>query len=620
MSAITGIFNRDYHSVSFEQINKMNNVLSHRGPDGSNIWFKGPVAFGHQMLHTTPESLNEELPFEDPDSGLIITADARIDNRSELAPLLGLKDIKTVSDSIFILKSFNKWGEKCTENLLGDFAFVIYDPRKEQLFCARDHMGVKPFYYFLSEDLFVFSTEMKAIFAIDGVPSSLNKLKVALYLSDIRDVDLTFYDAIDSLKPAHFMKINFNQTKIEKYWYLNHNSELIMDNDMDYINAFKAIFREAIKCRMRSAFPIGFELSGGLDSSSIVAMAKKINDEKNLFNPLNTYSYIFDKFPQCDESYFIEKLLKINEFQSYFIEGSNINPLENIDNILWHLEQPVFTPFSSMHWHLYRKMNQKGMRVHISGNGGDEILTHGQFYLKDLLTSLNFTKFIKEFNYSLKNTNLSILNYFKRNVFFPMIPEHIKKQIRPLTQKLSNKPHLLNDDFSTKINFSNFLEENYYKPLIQANTAKKYHYYLINLGGTQYVLETIDKGTSAFQIEPRYPFYDKRLIEFCYAIPSDLKYRYGLSRYILRAAMEKILPPEIQYRKDKSFFQPIYQKNLLLFEKNLLKTIINDNTILKDYLNYEDVYKLCENYKNNSIHIWLITLLTIWFKKNNIDY
>ena len=142
MSGITGIFRRDGQDVDQADINNMNDKISHRGPDGSRIWCEGQVAFGHQMLHTTPESLQEILPFEDKESGLVITADARIDNRKSLSLKLGIEDNKYVSDSYFILKAYEKWGEKCPEKLLGDFTFAIWDENRETLFCARDHMGV----------------------------------------------------------------------------------------------------------------------------------------------------------------------------------------------------------------------------------------------------------------------------------------------------------------------------------------------------------------------------------------------------------------------------------------------------------------------------------------------
>ena len=163
MSGITGLFYRDGRSVSRKQIEDMNSHLSHRGPDGSSFWTGESIAMGHQMMFTTPESLYENLPFHDTENGLVITSDARIDNREELSFLLEMENKANISDSYYILKAYQKWGKSCPEKLLGDFSFAIWDNDRESLFCARDHMGIKPFYYYLSDEVFFFATEIKAL-------------------------------------------------------------------------------------------------------------------------------------------------------------------------------------------------------------------------------------------------------------------------------------------------------------------------------------------------------------------------------------------------------------------------------------------------------------------------
>ena len=180
MSAITGIFYRNGRDVNLDQINKMNDSLSYRGNDGSGVCLDGSVALGHQMLHTTKESILEKLPFKDENSGIIITADARIDNRDELASTLKLENNSKVPDSLFILKAYQKWGEQCPEKLLGDFAFVIWDNQK--IFCARDHIGVKPFYYYLSNNAFFFASEIKALLTNPEIKYQINKTKDSIFL------------------------------------------------------------------------------------------------------------------------------------------------------------------------------------------------------------------------------------------------------------------------------------------------------------------------------------------------------------------------------------------------------------------------------------------------------
>jgi len=163
------------------------------------------------------------------------------------------------------------------------------------LFCARDHMGIKPFYYYIDDDIFVFGTEIKALFGVPSVPYELNKLKVAFYLMDIDDNKSTFYENIFSCSSAHSLTITQNEIKTRQYWTIDLESNITMESDEDYAAAFRDIFSEAVKCRLRSAYPIGFELSGGLDSSSIVNTAKNIYKNNNIPNNLNTFSIIYNK-------------------------------------------------------------------------------------------------------------------------------------------------------------------------------------------------------------------------------------------------------------------------------------------------------------------------------------
>jgi len=617
MSGITGIFRRDGLDVNPADIKKMNDKISYRGHDGSRIWCDGQVAFGHQMLHTTSESLHEILPFEDIESGLVITADARIDNRKDLAPKLGIADNENLSDSYFILKSYEKWGEKCTEELLGDFAFAIWNKNNETIYCARDHMGVKPFYYYLSSDIFVFSTEFKALFSNSNVPSKLNEERVALYLLNIRNKKSTFFESVYSLVAANFLIVDEKHSKISNYWEINPNSSIRMDSDEHYIQAFKEIFKEAVKCRLRSAFPIGFELSGGVDSSSIVCMANKIFTETNSMQRLNTFSYVFNDFPEVDERYYINKVADNVEIKKHYFSGDKVNPLKHISSILDYQGQPFFTPNMAIIWNLYEKMKSKEIRVLLGGNGGDEIISHGANYLPELAVTLRWKKLINEMYSISKHSSKNFLNLFFKYFMVPLVPNTVKKIIRPY---YDSNIFILNKEFAEKLGGEDYLNQIKWQFIQHADTAKKHHYVLINLH--HYVLEMLDRVSSAFFIEPRYPYYDKRLVEFCYGIPNEIKFRFGWDRYIQRIAMDGILPPEIQWRYQKTNFNPVYEKNLLLESKLLEEMIYTDNKSIKDYVDVDildDIYKKYVNGKadNNLISLWLSLILFLWLREIN---
>ena len=196
MSGIVGICYLDNRSVDRPDLARMVETIAHRGPDGSGLWSEGPVGLGHRMLWTTPESLHERLPFVNRTGDIAITADARIDNRDELFRMLPMTGDSSgkVSDSQLILAAYENWGERCLEHLLGDFAFAVWDSRTQTLFCARDHFGVKPLYYYSSSKAFVFATEIKALLCLPEVPRQLDEMKVADYLTaTFDDTAVTFY-------------------------------------------------------------------------------------------------------------------------------------------------------------------------------------------------------------------------------------------------------------------------------------------------------------------------------------------------------------------------------------------------------------------------------------------
>lgn len=612
---------RNGKDVDPELMKKMNEKLSHRGPDGSDIWCEGPVGLGHQMLWTTQESLHEKLPFEE--NGLIITADARIDNRDELSKDLGLRDEEDVSDSYFILKAYQEWGEECPDKLLGDFAFAIWDRENERLFCARDHMGVKPFYYYLSNNRFLFTTEIKALFNIPEVPYKLNELQLAFYLSGIYDErSLTFYKDIFRLPSAHYMTIDNKKSKIRRYWKLDPNLETILDSDEEYTQKFLEIFTESVRCRLRSLHPIGFELSGGLDSSSIVCVAKSILKKNDNDTQINTFSQVYNDIKECDESYYINKIIDLGGINPYYLDADQISPLNEIGNILWYLEEPFFANNRHSFWILYKNMQKKGTRVLLTGMDGDTTVSHGHNYLKELATTFKWKKLINEINTLSTQFNKDIPKIILNKLILPMAPESIVKW---WVINIHKNPRVMfnNTEFVNKLDFKNYSKP-YRKFNFTAKNTKEYHYMTLINGIHQSLLEVLDRNTAPFSIEPRHPFYDKRLIEFCYSIPTEQKIRSGWGRWLLRNTMEDILPREVQWRHDKINFAPVRDRNLILFEKEYLDKLIYKNSeILKDYIDLDEFKAMYEKYKSRSKGynhklIEKLVLVIIWLEHSEL--
>lgn len=619
MSAITGIFYRDGRSVNEEQINKMNDRLSHRGPDGSAIWCEGPVGLGHQMLYTTPESLHEELPFEE--DGLVITADARIDNRKELSEKLGIEDKEEISDSYFILKAYQKWGEDCPKELLGDFAFAIWDKNKEKLFCARDHMGVKPFYYYLDKEMFVFGTEIKAIYSVCGGSHELDERRLALFLmvDDFFEKESTFYKNIKSLTAAHYLIFDKSEIKIKRYWKLDPGSQIIMDSEEDYANKFLEIFSEAVKCRLRSPSPIGVMLSGGLDSSSVTCTAKKIFSENKQQGDIHTFSYIFDDFPEADERYYIEKVIDTGGIEPHFIKCDEINPLKDIDTMLFYQDQPL-SSFQIALVHKSRLMvHQSGIHVLLTGEGGDDVVSHGKRYLEELLVTFQWGKLIDNISDISKVRDINNCKLFVFTVLQVVIYYLIRTRLYHFFKK--DDDHMLNKDFSRKLKINNISMADKMSSIIK---AKEYHYYSLDTISHQLTFETMDQGSSIFNIEMRHPFYDKRLIEFCYAIPTEMKLKLGFNRYIMRIAMDRILPEEIQWRITKANIAGASIRNFLANKSTLDQIVSDEDKIIRKYVNLSRLKKVFEaksdyNPSIDIIFLWEVVLFYLWIKRIQKD-
>ncbi|ADZ09096.1 asparagine synthase [Methanobacterium lacus] len=617
MSAITGIFNRNGKNIKLSQFQKMNSKLSHRGRGNSKNWIEGNMALGHQMLWTTKESLIEELPFHDEDLKLIITSDARIDNREELSNILNIENSTEVSDSYYILKSYEKWGENCPKHLLGDFSFAIWDDSQQKLFCARDHMGIKPFYYFLSNDVFIFGTEIKAIIDNDYVPYELNEYKLALFLmKDTENNKLTFYKDIFELPGGHSIVLNKSEFDISCYWQLDPNLEIIMDSEEDYVKKFLELFEESVKCRLRSCFPVGSELSGGLDSSSIVSVAKNIRGANDCFQPFCTFSQIFEETLECDEKNYINTLID-DTIEPFFINVDNISPLNDIDTILWYQDQPFYTPHITKQIQLYKHVQDRGVHVLLSGQGGDQVLSLGNNYFKELAVTNQWKMLINEINDFSKMINTNRFTVFKEKVIYLLLPYKLKKFIKIFLG--INDESIINLEFAQSLGFD---LKNYYNHLNDVNklNTKEIHYKKITSSVNETVFGTIDRRVANFGIEVRFPFYDKRLVEFCYAIPNEMKFKNGWNRYILREAMKNIMPDEIRERVDKNNFSKSFEKSFIKYEFNYIQNILKNDKLIRNYVNLE-LFNSCriDRFKESDFFdLWIIILISIWlnqFKK-----
>jgi asparagine synthase (glutamine-hydrolysing) len=653
MSAIVGIYYLDGHSVKEKDLNRMVNILDHRGPDGVGIWNQGQIGLGHRMLWTTPESFKEKLPLMNRNGDLVITADARIDNRVELIATLELNDhFCEITDSQLILSAYEKWGEKCPEKLIGDFAFAIWDERKKILFCARDHFGVKPFYYYVSDRFFAFASEIKALLCLPEVPSQLNEVRVADYLASMfNDTAITFYQHISRLSPAYSITVSHKNAQLKSYWSLDPSRELRLSSDEEYADAFRELFTETVRSRLRSAFPVGSMLSGGLDSSSITCVGNKLlaqEDNKKLY----TFSGVFNMITQCDERTFIHKVASKNSIVPHYVPGDVMGPLTDIDRVLWYLEEPLYSYHLFMRWRIYDTVKEQKVRTILDGFDGDTVVSsQGIGYMHELAKAKRWLHLIKTAKGIAKTHNDSPWDYIlayakhyminpviKRTTVFTPIYRKLKASIKKSGEKdqLINNMlkwnHILSEEFMKRISLNDRYQAWQESEPSKARTERQEHYRAMTQGLNTYGLEVLDKTASAFSIETCFPFWDKRLVEFCLSIPPEQKFQSGYSRMVMRRAMTDILPVEIQWRRDKVDFTPNFINGFLKFERQRLDTVIMDHLeILKDYINIKNVQKAYNRFtchKNqdrlqigeDGRMIFKIAVLCIWLQNIHVTH
>ena len=594
MSAIAGIYYLDGRPVDENFLVGMLERLAHRGPNGTGSWVQGSVGLGHRMLWSTPESMGEHLPLADADAGLVITADARIDNREELIEVLGLAcpEAATLSDSEIILAAYQEWGEDSPAKLIGDFAFAIWNKREQNLFCARDPVGVKPFYYYKGPRTFVFASEIKALLSVPDVPRRLNEAAVAYHFLAVHDEpDTTFYLDIVHLPAACSLTVTAAGKRLRKYWSLDSTRELHLASDEEYASAFLEVFTEAVNSRLRSAQPVGSMLSGGLDSSSIVCNARE--SLRSNGSRLRTYSAIFPSLAEkalrrIDERGWIDSVLAMGGVEPYFIRADMISPLAEIETVLNHLDEPCWGPNIYLHWAIYGTARQQGTCVLLEGIDGDSVVSHGYEYLAELFRTVKFRILIREaaaLSYGSRRIMLGVIWRLGFKLWLLGQLDRIQWMRAAILKKGMANSKILNQDFVTRIRLKERMDSIASRQLPGRN-AREMHMLSITSPLIRYSVEIADKIAAAFQVEPRFPFLDRRLIEFCLALPPNQKLSNGWNRVVMRRAMEGILPTDVQWRRSKTNLGLNFLYKFFEYERERIeKFLSHDSEVLAEYVN-----------------------------------
>ena len=582
MSVVFGIFNRNQKSIVENAVQAMDHALSYWEADDKGVWSEGSVFLGHRMLWNTPESKLEHLPQSiSPDNQtLVITIDARLDNRETLAEQLEMTDLplEKITDSDFILAAYRKWGESCPKYLLGDFVFVIWDAAKEQLFCARDHMGIKPFYYHLSDDLFVFSNDIRGVIAHPQISEKYNERSIAMFIAafpGFHDKKDTFFKEIQKLPAATSLTISKENVSESVFWSVEDISEIHYDTYEAYVEKLRELLSDAVRVRLRTAYPAASHLSGGLDSSTVAVLAARELEKRD--QPLYAFNWIETPTEQHDPTYYSEwgfaaQLAKLENIEQKSIKLTPEFIADSYDKV--DITQEDVTHFWSEY--LVRDEAEKyNVRTFLSGWGGDDLISNnGYSYLPGLFRQGRFVKAIKVLSVPYKDKNYKYLRIFKRS---------LKELIYPFFNKKMFNLYKIEHDYDlfefVQEPFSNSLKKfsfpaGYYRPGVHSKQK-------VQLTGGHILFRIENWAASAYgkKLEYSYPLLDKRIAEFALAIPEDLfALKNGHQRYFFRSAISDFLPENIVWEKKIGEAEHNTAQSKLWYESLRLWMLKNENS------------------------------------------
>jgi asparagine synthase (glutamine-hydrolysing) len=624
MSSICGALYTDGKTISKDRVISMMDSISVHPCDTSSALHFNNVFMGCNLQYVTPESTDEILPFKESLSGLLITADAIIDNRKELSSLLNISanEQKTISDSQLILNAYKTWGTDCPMYLEGDYAFAIYDTYKQELFCARDHVGKRTFYYYYDKDCFIFSTLMKPIYAFKRQKLSLNERWIADYLGlfgVIHELECndTIYEGIYQLPPATSLVLNSKGIHKEKYWDPLELKTIKFKTDYEYDEAFRDIFSKAVKAKTRTSGKVGLFISGGLDSSAVGAIAarelalenKKLKAYHSL--PISNYTNTLSSKWIADESEYIDELIKMYpNIDVSYIRCEDRNSYHGINHFNEILEHP-YKPIVNFYWvnAIFEQASKDGCKVILDGQYGNFSISFGDYItnIYELLKRGRLYSIYKEINAYSK-----LHNYNCNQVAKQTIKTFIPRNLFNKNDSFSNRYSLVNPELANKWGVYERIEASLgSKNIFGVQTIdemRKFHtnpVFFSHLGS----LET--KMGMANGIINRDPTRDKNVLEFCSSIPWHQFVYEGKERYLVRKSMTGIIPDkircnyEVRGKQGADWVQrivPIWTEI-----KDNLSVMLNDSTLeyyvdtskLKQALNQvEDINTIELQHKN----------------------
>jgi len=617
MCGIAGIVYFNNQQVEKSMIRGMTDALSHRGPDADSFFVEEHAALGHRRLAIIDLSEAANQPFSDSTGRYIIIFNGEMYNYAEVKLLLGDYPFRTTSDTEALLAAFIKWGPDCIRHFRGMFAFAIWDRQEKEIFIARDRMGVKPLYYHLDEDKLLFASEARAILTTNLVKRKISQQALMDYFSyqSVTSPN-SIIEGIQQLEAGTWMQIKKGKFVKKMYWDVTNTSVDFDFKDKGKIQQHtRELLLQSVKRRLVSDVPVGAFLSGGIDSSVIVGLMAELGNGRPI-----TFNISFDE-KEFDESQYAEIIAKKFNTNHTRILLKPTSFLDELYNAMDAMDTPSGDGINT--YVVSKAVRQKGMKVALSGAGGDELFAGYPYFnqylrLQDKSWLWKLPTSIRKISawqagdkkervqQLLRSTSPAIENVYP--VFRQILSS---AQIEKFTSLHADATGtMLQQEL---VHYKNNLKK---MPLLSQVSVAEY------LGYTQQtLLKDADQMSMAVSLELREPFFDHDLVEFVLAIPDRFK-KPVYPKSLLVESVKHLLPDEIVFRKKQGFLFPwnIWLKNELraFCEKHI------KNMCQRSFIRSEHLYAYWQCFLKGDARIrwseiWLFVVLDYWMEKNNVE-
>jgi asparagine synthase (glutamine-hydrolysing) len=572
MCGIAGITSAHNNELTQQQVVNAIACLHHRGPECTGYWKNetGTTSLGHSRLSIIDRDERSNQPFHYGDQFTIVH-NGELYNYLEIKKELVQKgyQFSTSSDTEVIIAAYAAWGTACLEKFDGMFAFAIWDEKEKQLFAARDRFGEKPFFYSYNGGAFKFASEIKALWKMDvakDVNQSMlyNFLSIG-YTSNPADPAETFYNDVFKLPAGNFILFSpqKDELKIERYWKLEIDIDTKI-SDAGAIEKFTSLLQDSVQKRLRSDVSVGTSLSGGLDSSTIIAFCQQFSNEQYSHK---CFTAVFPGYEKNEEAHakIIASQFGLEQI-TVTVDPAEVTGL--MERVMHQQEEPIGSGSALAQYKVFQAAKKSGITVLLDGQGADETLAGYTKYYKWYWQELYAKKKLQRSGEVPAARNLGVKETFGiSNKIASLFPDLAAAFLQSQKARSAARDNEFEKDFA----FSHKRESYYSLP--SHFTLNSALYYNTISNGLDELLRIADRNSMAHAVEVRLPFLSHELVEFLFTLPPDLKIRNGWTKWILRKSAEKFLPAEITWRKDKIGFEP--PQKLWTAEKSVQEAIMH---------------------------------------------